>query len=113
MKSGFEYRVFYNNSFSDATGGSVNFSSIANFLAGIPSTTSLQTGDVTPALVIRSFAGYAQDDYKILPHLTLNLGLRYEFNTVPTERLAYSMPTRSRRTGSLTQALLLVSVTVF
>ena len=86
LKSGFEYRVFYNNSFNDATGGSVNFSSIANFLAGIPSTTSLQTGDVTPALVIRSFAGYVQDDYKVLPHLTLNLGLRYEFNTVPTER---------------------------
>ncbi len=29
---------------------------------------------------------YLQDDYHVLPRLTLNLGLRYEFNTQPTER---------------------------
>lgn len=29
---------------------------------------------------------YAQDDYRMLPRLTLNLGLRYEFNTVPHDR---------------------------
>ncbi len=29
---------------------------------------------------------YAQDDYRVLPRLTLNLGLRYEFNTVPHDR---------------------------
>jgi hypothetical protein len=29
---------------------------------------------------------YGQDDYRILPRLTLNLGLRYEFNTVPHDR---------------------------
>ena len=29
---------------------------------------------------------YAQDDYRVLPRLTLNLGLRWEFNTQPTEK---------------------------
>jgi hypothetical protein len=29
---------------------------------------------------------YAQDDYRLTPHLTLNLGLRYEFITVPAEK---------------------------
>jgi hypothetical protein len=31
------------------------------------------------------FGGYIQDDWRIRPHLTLNLGLRYEMTTVPTE----------------------------
>ena len=29
---------------------------------------------------------YIQDDYRVLPRLTLNLGLRYEFSTQPNER---------------------------
>lgn len=32
------------------------------------------------------FAGYAQDDWHILPRLTLNLGLRYDIDTPRTER---------------------------
>ncbi|MGC2418831.1 MAG: TonB-dependent receptor [Candidatus Acidiferrales bacterium] len=46
---------------------------------------------VTPANLNRywsfnTFGFYAQDDYRLLPHLTLNLGLRYEFDTVPHDR---------------------------
>ena len=46
---------------------------------------------VTPANLNRywsfnTFGFYAQDDYRLLPHVTLNLGLRYEFNTVPHDR---------------------------
>jgi len=33
-----------------------------------------------------SFGFYAQDDYRVSGRLTLNLGLRYEFNTVPREK---------------------------
>jgi hypothetical protein len=31
------------------------------------------------------FSGYIQDDWRIRPSLTLNLGLRYEASTIPTE----------------------------
>ncbi len=89
IKWGGEYRVFYNNTYNDGTGGLINFSSLANFLAGIPSTTTIRIGDTTPAIAMRTFAGFMQDDYKVLPNLTLNLGLRYEFNTVPTARHDY------------------------
>lgn len=33
-----------------------------------------------------AYAGYAQDDWKLTPKLTLNLGLRYEFTQSPYER---------------------------
>jgi len=33
----------------------------------------------------REFAGYAQDSYKIIPHLTFTYGVRYEFFGVPVE----------------------------
>jgi len=33
----------------------------------------------------KDFAAFAQDTFKILPHLTLNYGLRYQFNGVPYE----------------------------
>jgi hypothetical protein len=85
-KFGFDYRVFYNNAHNGGTGGQINFSSIATFLAGTPTTVSVQRGVVTPALSIHSFAYYIEDDYKVLPRLTLNLGLRYEFNGLPSER---------------------------
>ena len=63
------------------------FSNLNNFLTNAPR--RIQGGDVstiTPRhLRTNLFGAYVQDDWRIRPNLTLNLGLRYEMSTVPTE----------------------------
>ena len=67
--------------------GSSTFSTFSNFLAAqVASVTAITPGSSNVrSYNYSTFGFYGQDDYKILPHLTLNLGLRYEFFTVPNE----------------------------
>jgi hypothetical protein len=53
---------------------------LADLLLGMPATTSISFNDYTYRLNINSAGAYVQDDFKILPRLTLNLGLRWEFD---------------------------------
>jgi hypothetical protein len=69
------------------TGGSFNFGTLGNFLRNVPSRfgalypTSDTTRDMSETLI----GGYVQDDLRLANTLTLNLGLRYEMMTIPTE----------------------------
>lgn len=58
----------------------------ANFLLGYPSTTTLATP--RPAAYPRStlFAFYVQDDMRVTPKLTLNYGIRYQYQSPWTEK---------------------------
>jgi outer membrane receptor protein involved in Fe transport len=60
------------------------FSSLTTFLTNQP--TSLEGGlpdRLNPrALRQTLYGGYIQDDWRVLPHLTLNIGLRYEMTTL-------------------------------
>jgi hypothetical protein len=51
----------------------------ADFLLGLPQQTSLQASTTAYEFRANSFDGYAQDDWRILPSLSLNLGVRYEY----------------------------------
>jgi trimeric autotransporter adhesin len=52
----------------------------ADFLLGLPQQTSLQSGTTAYEFRANSFDGYVQNDWRVLPRLSLNLGVRYEYN---------------------------------
>ncbi len=62
----------------DFTGTFSGFS-YADFLLGIPQTTQRHTPRSRTYGRNQSYAAYIQDDFKLHPRLTLNLGLRYEW----------------------------------
>jgi hypothetical protein len=72
-------------------GGSAGFGSYSDFLQNIPSQVRMPTvppftsGPTTHHYRSKIFAGYVQDDWKMRPNLTVNAGLRYEMQTIPTE----------------------------
>jgi Carboxypeptidase regulatory-like domain len=59
--------------------------SIANFLLGTPTGGNIDYR-MFPSYLYRYFAPYIQDDWKVTRRLTLNLGLRWDFNISPKER---------------------------
>jgi hypothetical protein len=106
LKFGFEQRQFFNNFYQpDYATGIFNAgriiteqdpfgansedqtigSGIATLLLGFPDSGQL---NIKTAVANKSLetAFYAQDDWKITPRLTLNIGLRYEWSTPYSER---------------------------
>ena len=58
----------------------------ADFLLGLPSQTTRDPSDSFRYHRVNSFNWYVQDDYRVSNRLTLNLGLRYEYNTPDVEK---------------------------
>jgi hypothetical protein len=65
--------------------GTLTFNSLAGFLAGTPNAYSIISGNPRMGLRRTEWQSYVQDDFRLRPNLTLNLGLRYEYNTPPVE----------------------------
>ena len=65
--------------------GRIKFADLESFLSGNPLNAGFLAGDPTRNISQWLYAGYVQDDWRITKKVTLNLGLRYEFQAVPTE----------------------------
>ena len=107
IRTGFEYRVYQqaDGFFSNAQSGQFTFDStytkgpldnsaassgsigqsVASLLLGLPGSASIaRTADYIEQS--GSWGFFVQDDWKVSPKLTVNLGLRYEFETPLHER---------------------------
>ncbi len=60
-------------------------SDLADFLLGVPDTSSIAFGNADKYLRQTVYDAYATDDWRILPVLTINAGLRWEYGAPMTE----------------------------
>ncbi len=69
------------------TGGTAfaGASNLESFLVGFTNTSQILTGDPSTNVAVHYYAGYVQDDWRITPKFTANLGLRYEFQPPMSE----------------------------
>jgi hypothetical protein len=85
FRFGGEWRRFYNNNTGKDT-GSFTFANMAAFLAGNANAFTVTLGDVSSAIAQGALGFFVQDNYKVRPNLTLELGFRYDWLMSPTER---------------------------
>ncbi len=67
--------------------GAISGYDFADFLLGLPQTASLASGNADKDFRSTSFALYLTDDLRLTPSLTVNLGVRWEYESPITEGL--------------------------
>ena len=75
----------FNGNFTSNRGAAGTGDAIASFLLGYPSATTRSKYLAEPTYVANEFSGFIQDDWRVRPWLTLNLGVRYDYYTPLTE----------------------------
>jgi Carboxypeptidase regulatory-like domain len=86
FKFGFDARYIQDNSVNETNDrGNYFFASLSNFLAAQPEAYTQAFGPTELGFRERLFSTFVQDDYRVLPTLTVNLGLRWEYQGAVTE----------------------------
>lgn len=75
---------FFNNGSYDFTFGNFTGNEFADFVGGFPDN-YFQFSNARYGIRTSSYHAFVQDSWKIHPRLTLDLGLRYEYNTPQTD----------------------------
>ncbi len=81
----------YNDNFQQDPRGSFTFngaatgSDLADFLIGIPDASSVAFGNADKYLRQTAYDAYLADDWRVLPILTINAGVRWEYGAPMTE----------------------------
>jgi len=83
---GGEIRRAYNNNVAENI-GSFSFTSLDNFVADSAAAFTVELGAGNDRIVEPSYAVFAQDSFKWKSNFTFNFGLRYEWNSTPSEAL--------------------------
>ena len=77
---------------------SAQVAALAQLMAGVPDYVVTETGNTDNGLRTTGLGAYVQDDIRVLPRFTLNVGLRWEFNSPPIEiHNRFSVPDLSLR----------------
>ena len=66
-----------------ASGASTFSAALADFLAGTPDFFIQAFGDPSTNYAVTNYGAFVQDHFSLLPHLTLDLGVRYDFEQLP------------------------------
>ena len=92
LRMGGEVRLLYLNGINDLLArGSMQFSGaftnagIGDLLLGFPTLNIQSKPDTVQTLRGQAYNVYLQDDWRVRPSFTVNLGLRYEYNTPYTD----------------------------
>ena len=94
IKFGGDIRYTQQNAFRDVESrgrlqfspfGQITFNALGDLLLGFPLLTSVAQVDNPQQLRTTSYNVFIDDSFRITPKLTLNAGLRYEFNTPPVD----------------------------